>query len=56
MALQLRRIVTGHDANGRAVVEIDEISKNLPSGRPGRSACVVWTTESFPVDNTGDSR
>ena len=54
MALQLRRVVTGHDANGHAVVKIDEISKNQPSGRPGRSACVVWTTESFPVDNTGD--
>ena len=54
MALQLRRVVTGHDANGRAVVKIDEISKNQPSGRPGRSACVVWTTESFPVDNSRD--
>ena len=54
MALQLRRIVTGHDADGRAVVKIDEITKNPPSGRPGRSACVVWTTEGFPVDNTGD--
>lgn len=52
MPLHLRRIVTGHDSNGRAVVKIDEISRNLPSGRPGRSACVVWTTESFPVDNT----
>jgi len=54
MALQLRRVVTGHDGNGRAVVKIDEITKNPPSGRPGRSACVVWTTEGFPVDNTGD--
>jgi len=54
MALQLRRVVTGHDANGRAVVKIDAITKNPPSGRPGRSACVVWTTEGFPVDNTGD--
>lgn len=54
MALQLRRVVTGHDQNGRAVVKIDEISQNQPSGRPGRSACVVWTTETFPVDNTGD--
>jgi quercetin dioxygenase-like cupin family protein len=54
MALQLRRVVTGHDASGRAVIKIDEISQNQPSGRPGRSACVVWTTESFPVDNTGD--
>ena len=54
MALQLRRVVTGHDGNGQALVKIDEITKNPPSGRPGRSACVVWTTESFPVDNTGD--
>ena len=29
MALQVRRVVTGHDANGRAVVKIDEVSKNL---------------------------
>jgi quercetin dioxygenase-like cupin family protein len=54
MTLQLRRVVTGHDANGRAVVKIDEVSKNLVSSRPGQSACVVWTTESFPVDNTAD--
>lgn len=54
MALQLRRVVTGHDANGRAVVSIDEVSKNITSSRPGQSACVVWTTESFPVINTGD--
>jgi mannose-6-phosphate isomerase-like protein (cupin superfamily) len=52
MAFQVRRVVTGHDANGRAVVNIDEIAENPPSGRPGRSACVVWTTESFPVENT----
>ena len=55
MALQLRRVVTGHDANGRAVVKIDEVSKNLTSSRPAQMACVVWTTESFPVDNTGDA-
>jgi len=53
MALQIRRVVTGHDQNGRALVSIDEISKNLVSGRPGQMGCVVWTTEGFPVDNTG---
>ena len=53
MALQLRRVVTGHDANGRAVVKIDEVSENIASSRPGATACVVWTTESFPVNNTG---
>jgi quercetin dioxygenase-like cupin family protein len=54
MALQVRRVVTGHDSQGRAIVSIDEISKNLVSGRPGQMGCVVWTTEGFPVDNTGN--
>jgi quercetin dioxygenase-like cupin family protein len=53
MTLQIRRVVTGHDASGRAVVQIDEVPKNLVSSRPGATACVVWTTEGFPVDNTG---
>lgn len=53
MALQVRRVVTGHDASGRAVVKIDEVSKNNISARPGATSCVVWTTEAFPVDNTG---
>ena len=54
MALQFRRIVTGHDETGRAVVKIDEISQNLVSSRPGATASVVWTTQGFPVDNTGN--
>ena len=55
MAIQVRRVVTGHDKNGRAVVKIDEVSKNIISSRPGQAACVVWTTESFPVNNMGDA-
>ena len=55
MAVQVRRVITGHEANGRAVVKIDEVSKNVTSSRPGATACVVWTTESFPVNNTGDT-
>lgn len=54
MALQIRRVVTGHDATGRAVVKIDEIEKNLVSSRPGATSCVVWTTQGFPVDNDGE--
>jgi len=54
MALQFRRVVTGHDETGRAVVKIDEISRDLASSRPGAIASVVWTTQGFPVDNTGD--
>ena len=55
MAVQVRRVVTGHDKNGRAVVKIDEVAKNIISGRPGATSCVVWTTESFPVNNTADA-
>jgi quercetin dioxygenase-like cupin family protein len=55
MSLQIRRVVTGHDQNGHAIVKIDEVSKNLLSGRPGQIGCVVWTTDGFPVDNTGDA-
>jgi quercetin dioxygenase-like cupin family protein len=53
MSLQIRRVVTGHDAKGHAKVEIDEIAKNVISNRPGASSCVVWSTKGFPVDNDG---
>ena len=53
MALKLRRVVTGHDTSGKAVVLIDEEVKNAASGRPGAVASVVWSTEGFPVDNDG---
>ena len=55
MPLEFRRVVTGHDAEGRAVVLIDEMAKNMVSARPGATACVVWTTEGFPVDNNGSA-
>ena len=53
MALRVRRVVTGHDKDGRAIAQIDEVSQNLRSARPGATACVVWTSQGFPVDNTG---
>lgn len=54
MVLQVRRVVTGHDATGCAVVKIDEIAQNLVPSRPGATSCVVWTTQGFPVDNNGE--
>lgn len=51
--MQLRRVVTGHDANGRAIVLVDEMVRNAVSARPGATASVIWTTEGFPVDNDG---
>jgi quercetin dioxygenase-like cupin family protein len=55
MTVKVRRVVTGHDRSGRAIVKIDEVSKNIVSNRPGASACVVWTTDTIPADNSGDS-
>ena len=53
MAIQVRRVVTGHDATGKAVVLIDEISQDVTSRRPGQSGAVIWTTDGFPVNNNG---
>jgi quercetin dioxygenase-like cupin family protein len=54
MALSIRRVVTGHDAHGRAIVKIDEVCSNIISKRPNHQSCVVWTTDSAPADNSGD--
>ena len=44
MSLTVRRVVTGHDKNGRAIVAIDETAKNVTQGRPGGHAAVIWTS------------
>ena len=41
MSLTIRRVVTGHDKNGRAVVSIDESVKNAAQTRPGAEAAVI---------------
>ena len=53
MAFQVRRVITGHDENGRAVVKIDEVCKHAFTGRPGATGINVWTTEGFPASNDG---
>lgn len=52
MSLTVRRVVTGHDETGKAVVTIDEIAKAMPL-RPGADASVIWTSKGFPVELTG---
>lgn len=54
MTLRVRRVITGHDANGKATVKIDEFAKNITSSRPNQSAIVVWTTDTLPANNDGD--
>ena len=50
MPTPIRRVVTGHDANGKAIVLIDDVTP-ATSARPGTQASVVWTTQGFPVNN-----
>src|SRR5579859_4582362 len=52
--MKIRRVVTGHDASGKAVVKIDEVCGNVISRRPKHSSCVVWTTPSVPADVSDD--
>ncbi len=53
MSLTLRRVVTGHDAKGKARVLIDEQVKNVFSHRPGAEFSVIWSTDMLPANNDG---
>jgi len=55
MSINVRRVVTGHDDQGRAKVLIDETVKNVASQRPGALYSVIWSSEGFPVNNDGDA-
>jgi quercetin dioxygenase-like cupin family protein len=54
MTFSIRRVVTGHDAQGKAIVMIDEPVKNARATRPGATATVIWSSKGFPVDNNDD--
>lgn len=53
MTLVVRRIVTGHDGNGKAVVASDErltaVSRRIGANITG---CEMWSTDRMPVDNS----
>lgn len=55
MALSIRRVVTGHDEQGRSRVLIDEQVKDAISNRPGASWGFIWSSEGFPVDNDAEN-
>jgi len=55
MALHIRRVVTGHDDQGRAIVCVDEICRNVISRRPRHQSCVIWSTGTLPADNSDDA-
>lgn len=46
----VRRVVTGHDANGVAKVVTDGIMQNVRSPHPGTITRTVWCTDAMPAD------
>ena len=48
---KIRRVVTGHDANGKAVVLEDRLAPNVRTNplRPGHISVELWKTKSMPV-------
>ena len=53
MTLEVRRVVTGHDKNGKARVIIDELSDNIISRRAGQQSTVIWATDQTPPNLEG---
>ena len=54
MPLQVRRVVTGHDDKGRAIVKDDKVMDNVVQNRPGAAWTNLWTTEG-PIDNNDET-
>ena len=56
MTLQVRRVVTGHDAKGKAIVATDEVltavARRIGAGIIG---CEIWSTDRMPVDNSREA-
>ena len=48
---KIRRVVTGHDANGKAVIIEDRLAPNVRTNplRPGHISVELWKTKSMPV-------
>lgn len=57
MLRPVRRIVTGHDAQGRSIVLSDAVSPHVLENpvRPGRGLTDLWRTDAVPASNAGEA-
>ncbi|MBY8856899.1 cupin domain-containing protein [Nocardia sp. CA2R105] len=53
MKHQARRVVTGHDSEGRSIVTSDSLVEAFEAS-PTAFATRLWATDEFPSDNTDD--
>jgi quercetin dioxygenase-like cupin family protein len=55
MAVDVRRVITGHDEAGKAVVTIDDVSPYVTVNRPNIRVIEVWSSHLPPAnDEPGD--
>ena len=52
--MKVRRVVTGHDENGRAIVTSDALMDNVITMKSGHQGCLMWVTEETPCSVDGD--
>ena len=52
--MKIRRVVTGHDAGGRAVIVKDGEMDNLKVMKSGNRGVLVWVTDDSPPPVDGD--
>ncbi|WP_444905516.1 cupin domain-containing protein [Microbulbifer sp. SSSA008] len=56
MSVNVRRVVTGHDPEGKPVVLIDDQGLHTSSWRPHMVQQQLWTTQGLPVELCEDGR
>jgi len=50
--MKVRRIVTGQNASGKAIVKTDEQVTAVARVAAGISGCEIWSTDQMPIDNS----
>ena len=51
---KIRRVVTGHDAEGKSCVWLDGYATNLKFPNPRMVSALLWCCESVPADFMGE--
>ena len=55
MARPVRRIVTGHRADGRSTVLMDSAAPNVKQRQAGNASTLLWVTDEAPARVSGDA-
>ena len=52
--MDIRRVVTGHDETGKAIVTLDGAPPRLTTSRAGSELALFWVKAATPADNSGN--